>query len=43
MKSLMLALAAAALVKEGIAFGLDYPVDAFDPGMSVRRGRPPSR
>lgn len=32
--------AAAALVKEGIAFGLDYPVDAFDPGMSVRRERP---
>lgn len=32
--------AAAALVTDGIVFGLDYPVDAFDPGMSVRREKP---
>lgn len=31
---------AAALVTTGRVVGLDYPLDAFDPGMSVRREKP---
>jgi kynurenine formamidase len=31
---------AAATVQEGAVFGLDYPVSAFDPGMSVARKAP---
>ena len=27
-------------IRSGTAFGLDYPVDAFDPGMSVKRRAP---
>ncbi|MET4619196.1 kynurenine formamidase [Arthrobacter sp. 2762] len=33
-------LAARACIQAGIAFGLDYPADAFDPGMSVKRKAP---
>jgi hypothetical protein len=27
-------------IRTGMAFGLDYPADAFDPGMSLKRGAP---
>lgn len=27
-------------IRTGTAFGLDYPADAFDPGMSLKRGAP---
>lgn len=27
-------------IRNGTAFGLDYPADAFDPGMSLKRGAP---
>ena len=27
-------------IRSGAAFGLDYPADAFDPGMSLKRGAP---
>ena len=33
-------LAARSCIRSGTVFGLDYPVDAFDPGMSVRRTAP---
>ena len=33
-------LAARSCVRTGTVFGLDHPVDAFDPGMSVRRTAP---
>ena len=34
------ALAARSCIRTGAVFGLDYPVDAFDPGMSARRTAP---
>lgn len=33
-------LAARSCIRTGTVFGLDYPVDAFDPGMSARRTAP---
>jgi len=33
-------LAARGCIQTGLAFGLDYPADAFDPGMSVKRKAP---
>ena len=33
-------LAARTCIRTGTAFGLDYPADAFDPGMSLKRGAP---
>ena len=33
-------LAARACIRTGTVFGLDYPADAFDPGMSLARTRP---
>lgn len=34
------AVSAASLIVEGESFGLDYALDAFDPGMSVKREKP---
>ncbi|WP_164201915.1 cyclase family protein [[Micrococcus luteus] ATCC 49442] len=31
---------ASSCIRTGTAFGLDYPADAFDPGMSLKRGAP---
>jgi hypothetical protein len=33
-------LEAKSCIRTGTAFGLDYPADAFDPGMSLKRGAP---
>ena len=33
-------LAARTCIRTGMALGLDYPADAFDPGMSLKRGAP---
>ncbi|MDR6506710.1 cyclase family protein [Arthrobacter oryzae] len=33
-------LSARSCIRTGTVFGLDYPADAFDPGMSIKRGAP---